>query len=154
MGLIEKLKLLFKARQPATDIINEVKTLKSGWKSWQAWATIFGSLLSLAAVFEGVLPKSTALIIVVALTFLYNIFRGAAKADVPSQKPFFKTSEWWITVGTYAMTAITMLQTGGVNPNWLATAGIVLGMAMGAGQNLAGQQPTPGAVAPTETPKP
>jgi hypothetical protein len=147
MGLIEKLKLLFKMRQPATDLITEIKDVKSGWKTWQFWITLLGTLSALATACSGLLPLSTVLIIttVIALiTAVYNVWRGAVKSQTPGQKPFFQSSEFWVSVVSCASTAIVTLQTGGVNPKWFETAiaaiTVILG-SLGAGQNLAGQQP-------------
>lgn len=49
MGLLDKLKLLFRARQPLTDIINQAKTIKTGFKTWQFWASVALSLGGLVA---------------------------------------------------------------------------------------------------------
>lgn len=145
MGLIEKLKLLFKARQPLTDIITEVKEIKAGYKTLPFWITLLGTLLTLVAALQGVIPASAALVVTTILTFLYNVLRGATKANVPGQKPVLQTTEFWIGVLGFLSTAITTLQSGGVNPAWMTTAMAVIGMAMAAAQNLAGQQPTPAA---------
>lgn len=144
MGLIEKLKLLFKARKPATDIINQVQTIKSGWKTWQFWATLVGSLGALVASLQGIIPLEASLIATTALTFLYNVLRGATKADVVGVKPLLQTSEFWLSILGYAQTAILALQTGGIDPKWVMTASGFISAAIGMGQNLAAQQPTGG----------
>lgn len=148
MGFIEKLKLLFKARKPITDIIHQVDTVKSGWKTLPFWITFVGTLISLAAALEGAIPKVTALIIMAVLTFFYNVLRGATKASLTEQKPVFQTSEFWIGVIGSLSACLTSIQSGGVNPIWLTTALGMIGVGMTAAQNLAGQSPTPGAIPP------
>lgn len=142
MGLIEKIKLLFKARQPAIDIINEVKGVKSGWKTIPFWITLLGSAIALVAALKGFIPLEASLVSTTALTFLYNVLRGATKADVPGTKPILQTSEFWLGVLAQLSNAFLALQTGGISPEWIVTASGVVSLAMGAAQNLAGQQPT------------
>lgn len=144
MGLIEKLKLLIKARQPITDIITELKTVKSGWKTISFWVSVLASLLALVAALQGVIPGSVALVITTGITLIYNILRGAIKSQVSGQSPFFQTSEFWLSLLTGISTAIVALQTGGINPAWFKEALLaisVIGGSLAAGQNLAGQQP-------------
>jgi len=142
MGFIEKLKLLFKARQPAIDIINEVKEVKAGYKTVPFWITLIGSALSLVAALQGMVPASVSLVATTALTFFYNVLRGATKADTTAQKPLIQTTEFWLGVLGQVSAALVALKQGGVNPAWLTTASTAVGIAMAAGQNLAGQQPT------------
>lgn len=142
MGFIEKLKLLFKARKPVTDIINEVKQVKSGYKTIQFWVTVLGSGVSLIGALNGFIPASVALIASTALVTFYNILRGATKADIPGTKPILQTTEFWVSVLSQLAAAIVALQSGGINPAWFATASMIISAAMAAGQNLAGQQPT------------
>lgn len=141
MGLIEKLKLLFKERQPATDLINEVKQVKSGWKTLPFWIAVVGTLGAAAAGLDGIIPASAVLISTTVLTMFYNILRGATKADLAGTKPIFQTSEFWLSVLSQVSNAITSLKTGGINPAWLTSAGGLVAAAMAAGQNLAAQQP-------------
>lgn len=144
MGLLEKLKLLFKARQPITDIITELKGVKSGWKTAAFWMAVLLSLVSLVGALQGLIPVTAALIATTAITLIYNILRGAIKSQIPGQKPFFQTSEFWLSVLGSVSAAIVVLQTGGINPAWfkeaLGAIGIIL-TSLGASQNLSGQQP-------------
>jgi len=143
MGFIEKLKLLFKVRKPATDLINEVRQVKSGWKTIPFWVSVLGTLLAVVASLKGLIPATSALVITTVLTMFYQILRGATKADLTSTKPVFQTSEFWLGVLSQIANALTALKTGGINPTWLATASGLVAAAMAAGQNLAGQQPSP-----------
>jgi hypothetical protein len=148
MGLIEKIKLLFKARQPVTDIINQVKEVKAGWKTLPFWITLLGSAGALVAALQGFIPATAALVATTVLTGFYNILRGATKTDVASTKPVLQTTEFWLGVLGTIGSAIVSLQAGGINPAWFATASTVIGAAMAAGQNLAAQTPsTPAQVA-------
>jgi hypothetical protein len=142
MGLIEKLKLLFKARQPVTDIINQVKEAKSGWKTWQFWATLVGSLGGLIVALKGFIPLEWSLILTTALTFLYNVLRGATKADVTGVKPLLQSSEFWISLLGYAQNALLALQTGGIDPKWVMESSAFITAGLGMAQNLAAQQPS------------
>jgi len=142
MGLLEKIKLLFKARKPATDIINEVGQIKSGWKTIPFWVTLLGTLISLVAALEGFIPASTALIATTALTAIYNILRGATKTDITGTKPVVQSTEFWLGVLGQLSNAAVTLKTGGIAPHWLVTAETFISAAMAAGQNLAGQQPS------------
>ncbi len=127
MGFIEKLKLLLKVRQPVTDLINEVKSIKAGYKTIPFWITVIGTVLSV--------------IVATVLTAFYNILRGATKTDVTDVKPIFQTTEFWMGVFAELQNAILALQAGGINPKWLALSALVIGAAMSCGQNLASQSP-------------
>lgn len=151
MGLIEKIKLLFRFRQPATDLINEVQQVKAGYKTLPFWVTIIGTLGSFVAAAQGLIPATAALVTGTVLTALYNILRGATKADAPGVKPIFQTSEFWMGVLNEISNAFMALKTGGINPQWLVTAQTVIAAAMAAGQNLAGQSPN-APPAPPSTP--
>lgn len=149
MGFLEKLKLLIRERQPVEDLINQVKEVKTGYKTWQFWMTLLPLIGAVAAGLAGVIPASTILIITAAIaliTSIYNLWRGAVKSQVSNQKPFFQTTEFWASVAGCFTTAIVTLQGGGINPVWFKTVlgafAVILG-SLGAGQNLAGQTPSP-----------
>lgn len=147
MGLLEKLKLLFKARQPITDIITEIKGLKTGWKTWQFWTALLASFSTLIAALGGFLPATTILIATTAIALfisIYNLWRGAMKSQIPGQTPFLQTSEFWLSLVGCVPPALVALKTGGVDPKWLEMALSAMGtilVSLGAGQNLSGQQP-------------
>ena len=141
MGLIDKLKLLFRARQPVTDLIQEVKNAKAGWKTWTFWLSVLATVGELIAALQGIIPVTAELIASTAITAIYNILRGATKASVPGTKPVLQTSEFWLGALTEISNAFVSLKTGGVNPTWMTTANGVVAAAMVFAQNLAGQQP-------------
>lgn len=142
MGLLSKIKLLFVFRKPATDLINEVSQVKSGYKTVAFWVAVVGTLGSAVAAGTGIIPATYALIAGTVLTVLYNILRGATKADQVGVKPILQSTEFWMGVLTAISNGLLALKTGGIDPQWLTTAQTAIGAAMAAGQNLAGQQPT------------
>jgi hypothetical protein len=142
MGFIEKLKLLFRARQPLTDLIVEVKQAKAGWKTLVFWVSVTATLGGLVAALQGIIPPSAELIGTTVIAAFYNILRGATKANNPEIKPLFQTSEFYLSVLTEISNAFVALKAGGINPTWMATALSVVGAAMAAGQNIAGQAPS------------
>lgn len=150
MGLIEKLKLLLKVRQPATDLINEVKDIKSGWQTIPFWVTLLGTLISAVGALTGVIPATAALIIGTGLTAVYNVLRGAVKAESPTTKPILQTTEFWLSLGTELSNALVTFQNGAINPPWFATAQALIGACMAFGQNLAAQPTTPQTTPPAK----
>lgn len=143
MGMIEKLKLLFKARKPLTDLVNEAKEFKSGYKTVSFWMTILGTLGALLAALNGAMPPVAFVIASTALAVLYNIARGLAKADQVGVKPVLQSTEFWVGVLSALSAGIVSLQQGGVNPAWIVTAQTLIASVMAFAQNLAGNQPEP-----------
>lgn len=143
MGLIEKLKLLFKVKKPAGELFDAVKEAKKTKKWFHFGVTVIGVLLSTAGALTGVIPPQTQLIITTILQTIYNIVRGADKADNHEIKGTLTTSEFWMTAATELQKGIVMAQTGGINPEWLATSSAVIGAALSFGQNLAARAPNP-----------
>jgi hypothetical protein len=56
MNLIEKIKILYKAKEPLTQIAAEVKDAPSKWKQVHFWVMVFASIAALVAALEGALP--------------------------------------------------------------------------------------------------
>ncbi len=142
MGLIEKLKLLFKVRQPATDLINEVKEIKTGYKTIQFWVTVIGTIGSVATAMTGLIPATAALVISTSLTCFYNILRGATKSQSQTTKPILQTTEFWMSMLTELSNTLITFQNGAINPPWFATAQATIAAFMAFGQNLASQAPS------------
>lgn len=147
MGFLAKLKLLFKIRKPASDLVDNLKDAKAGWKTIHFWVTLLGTLASTAAALTGIIPPQAQLIATTILQALYNIFRGADKADVNEVKGTFRTTEFWLSALTEVQKGLVAVETGGIHPEWMATLSTVVGMSLAAGQNLAARQPS------SETPK-
>jgi hypothetical protein len=141
MKLLEKIKLLFKVKEPAGELIDTLKTAKTGWKTWGFWATLAGTLASTAAALSGVIPAQAQLVLTTGLQAIYNILRGASKADDPAVKGIFRTTEFWLSTLTEVQKGLVAVETGGINPEWMATATAIVGMALAAGQNLAARTP-------------
>lgn len=141
MTLMEKVKLVFKAREPLQDLIREAKEVKRGYKTFSFWFTIVGCLISLVAAIAGYIPGTVGIILTTGLTALYSILRGLKKADEVGVRPIFLSTEFWISVLSSISNAFVGLQQGGVNPEWIVTAQMVITVILGAAQNLAGNQP-------------
>ncbi len=145
MGLIDKIKLLFKIQKPLGELAKLAPGVKTGWKTIGFWVTAIGTLLSTAAALAGIIPAPAQLIITTILTALYNILRGAEKMDSSDTKGIFTTTEFALTTLGEIQKGIVAAQTGGINPEWMATATTIVGMALAAGQNLASRTPPEGA---------
>lgn len=137
MGIISKLKLLFAIRKPLSELAENAKKVKSGWKTLAFWITLLGSLGSTAAALNGVIPPEIQLVVTTVLTALYNILRGLQKAEAPEVKGTFRTSELALTALAEIQKGIVAIQGGGINPEWLSSSSIIVAAALGAGQNLA-----------------
>lgn len=150
MSLVDKIKLIFSARQPATELFNEVKEIKSGWKTLGFWVTVLATLGSLAAAIAGFLPAATALIITTAITVLYNIGRAIQNADSQGVQPVIQSTRFWVGILGIVSTGIVSLQTGGINPQWLVTASAIIAAVMAAAQSVGAQQPAQPATTPPQ----
>lgn len=141
MGFIEKIKWLFTIQKPAGQVIDAVKEAKQTKKWFHFTVTLIGTLGSTAAALTGVIPAPVQLVATTVLQALYNIIRGADKADNAEIKGTLRTTEFWLTALTEIQKGIVATQMGGINPEWLATSSTVVGMALAAGQNLAARKP-------------
>jgi len=137
MGLIEKLKLLFKVKKPVEDVIDAAKAASKTRKWFSFVVTLVGTLGTTAAALTGVIPPQAQLVAVTVLQSLYNILRGADKAETSEIKGTLRTTEFWLTGLSEIQKTFVAFQTGGWYPEWMATATTVTGMALAAGQNLA-----------------
>lgn len=140
MGFIEKLKLLFKVKKPVSDVIEAVTEAKRT-KKWLHFAvTLLGTLASTAGALTGVIPPQAQLIITTVLQALYNIMRGADKADSQEVKGTLRTTEFWLTGLTEAQKMFVGLHAG-IGSEWLSSAAMFTGAALAFGQNLASRTP-------------
>lgn len=141
MSLIEKIKLLFAVKGPASKLAKDIQQIKTGWKTVEFWVTVIGSAISVATAAAGFLPATTALIITTALTAAYNILRAFQNAGVEGVTPVFQSTRFYTTVIGILSAGFVALQTGGINPLWVQSAISILA-AVGAGaQALGAQQP-------------
>lgn len=142
MTLIEKIKLLFKARKPIEDLVSKAKGFKSGYKTVAFWVAILASLGGLFAALQGFIPAGAFLVGSTIIAMLYNIARGFEKSDQQGVRPTLQSTEFWFGVGTIILQSIASLQAGGIKPEWLVTANTIIGGSMAMAQNLGAQQPT------------
>lgn len=145
MGFIAKIKLLFKIQKPLGDLAKLAPGVKTGWRTISFWITALGTLASTAAALTGIIPPQAQLIATTILTALYNVLRGAQKMESSDTKGLFTTTEFALTTLGEIQKGIVAAQTGGINPEWMATATMIVGAALAAGQNLASRTPPEGA---------
>lgn len=63
-----------------SNLISEVKAVKSGWKTTEFWVAIVGNLITVVSVAQGVLPAKYAVVAGSVLNGLYFVSRGLAKS--------------------------------------------------------------------------
>ena len=152
MGFIQKIKLLFKVKKPVGDLIDAVQEAKKTKKWIHFGVTFLGILLSTIGSLTGIIPPQIQLIATTILQAIYNIVRGADKADNETVKGTLRTTEFWMTALTEVQKGVVATQMGGINPEWLAVSSTFIGMALAAGQNLAARAPNPQIVAERKEP--
>ena len=141
MSLIEKIKLLFKIKDPALKLIDGVKQFKSGYKTVTFWATLLSGVLTLIGALKGFIPPEAALVVTAVLTAVYNFIRGFEKMDQNALRPVIQSTEFWVGVLGMISTAIMNIQTGGVNPAWLVSVQSAIAAAIAGAQALGNQMP-------------
>lgn len=65
--------------QAGTEIVKDIKTIKSGWKTTEFWISIFTSVGAIMAGVSGILPPEYSAIITIVSNTAYSISRGLAK---------------------------------------------------------------------------
>jgi hypothetical protein len=141
MTIIEKIKLLFAVKKPVTALVNDVKQIKSGYKTLTFWVTIIGGLISVCSALAGFIPPTIALIISTALGVLYNIVRALQNAGVDGVTPVAQSTRFLVMVAGIVYAGLLSLKAGGVDPKWVETAIAILGAIGAASQSLGAQQP-------------
>lgn len=143
MKFLDKIKLLFKVQKPAGEILDAVAEAKKT-KKWLHFAvTILGVALTTAGTLTGFVPPQTMLIITSVLQAIYNIVRGADKADNSDVKGTVMTTEFWMSALTEAQKALVVAHDGGINATWIAAGTSLVGAALAFGQNLSARAPDP-----------
>lgn len=135
------LKFLWKIKEPATEVVGEMKEFKRGWKTFAFWISLIGNLATIAGASAGYIPPESALIINTILATVYNILRGVAKSEEEGVRPWYVTTESWLSIGTQLNNGILTLQHGGINPQWLVVSGIIINGITAMVRDLAHQQP-------------
>lgn len=143
MGFLAKIKLLFLIKKPAGELVDAIAEAKKTKKWVHFTVTALGVLLSTVLALNGFIPPQYSLIATTVLQALYNIIRGADKADNEQIKGTLRTTEFWTTGLSEIQKGIVSTQAGGINPEWLAMSSTIIGMALAAGQNLAARAPNP-----------
>lgn len=150
MGFLAKLKLLFIIQKPAGEILDAIAEAKSN-KKWIHFAvTVLSIALSSAAAWSGYLDPNTYVIVSTALNAIYNVVRGADKADNSDVKGPFTSTELYLSMLTEAQKFVVNAHAGGVTAPWLEqlNTGVNL-FALMLGQNLAARAPNPMSVPKT-----
>lgn len=141
MGLIAKLRLLFKASKPAGEFIDQIKGAKLKYKTLPFWITMVGTLGSLLAAAQGVIPVNAGIIIGSVLSGFYAILRGIDKASQEGIKNPILTSEFGHIVVTSIGAVLLAIQQTGFNSPVLVAAIAFLGTTFGVSQGVAANQP-------------
>jgi hypothetical protein len=141
MGLIEKLKLLLKVKKPIGDVIDAAKEANKTKKWFSFVVTLVGTLATTAGALTGVIPPQAQLIAASVLQAIYNVIRGADKADQAEVKGTLRTTEFWLSGLTEVQKMFVALHTGGIDPVWMPTMTALVGAALAFGQNLAARAP-------------
>lgn len=154
MGVFAKLKLLFRAKKPAEQLVGQVQELKRGWKKISFWISVVSTLLSLLGALSGVIPPNLSVIINTVLTAFYNVLRGLDKASEPGVRPPLQSTEFWHGILT-EVSNIAVAVNGHVDPALLHSCEVAIAAIMAVVQNLGAQEPDiiiPKEPAPESTP--
>ena len=84
MTIIDKIKVLFRIRKPAGDLLTGVSKVKDGWKTSEFWMTIVSQILAVVGALNGVIDAKTAATVVAVLNAIYAVLRTLAKAPTPA----------------------------------------------------------------------
>lgn len=119
MNMIDKIKLLFKAREPIGELVGEFKTAKDNWKKIRFWLALITSLTALLSAMKGIMPVTAAMITSVALTMIYNIFQAFKDADEVGFSPLLKSTKVWMGILNAIAIGFVGLKTGGIDAHWV-----------------------------------
>lgn len=142
MGIAAKLKALWAARK----VVNTVIENRTGWKTISFWVTTLGSVIALVTALKGLIPVTVGVIVMAALSGIYNILRGLKKKQDDGVKSPWASTEFLQGLGTELSAMLLALQQGGVNAPWVATALTILGAIMAVTRDLANKEPAKEAV--------
>lgn len=141
MGLLKKLKLLFKTAKPVGQFIKQVQGARKKYKTIPFWVAILGSSLALVGSLQGFIPATAAVVATAILTAGYNILRGLDKADQTGVKVAWKSTEFWVGAMGIISTQLMEIKTAGVDNEVLTGVTAIIGGAMAVAQNIGAQQP-------------
>lgn len=120
MNIFSKIKLLWKLKDPAEQLIEDLHEFKSGWRTWPFWVTVGSSVGSIVAALNGIIPAETSLILTTVGAGVYSWIRGMAKMDQDGKRPPFRSTEFALTVFTMVANILISLKDGGFDPAWMA----------------------------------
>lgn len=115
--------------------MSDQTTPKPGYKTTEFWLTVVAQLVGFAYM-SGAIGAGTpidhllGLIVSMLLAAGYTVSRGASKIGEPSAKPGYKTTEFWMTVLSTALTVATS--------SGLLVAGSLVEKVVGVGVTLLG----------------
>jgi len=142
MKFLTKIKLLFMVQKPAGEIVDAVAEAKKTKKWIHFAATVFGILATGIAAWSGYMSPQVYVVVSSALNAIYNIVRGADKADNSDVKGTFTATELYVSAFTEAQKFVVVAHTGGAQYPWLDSMASFLNLiALVAGQNLAARAP-------------
>lgn len=110
--------------------------VKPGYKTTEFWLTVLAQLISFAYM-SGAIGAGTAidqilgLIVSMLSAAGYTVARGQAKAGAPTDKPGYKTTEFWLTALATVVTVVTssgILVAGTVAQKVISVAVTLLGL--------------------------
>jgi hypothetical protein len=142
MGFIDKIKLLFVAAKPAQAVVTQVSEIKKGYKTISFWVATLGSLITFAGAIQGFIPATVSLIVITALTCVYNILRALEQANQPGVGTLGQSTRFYSGLLGIVLAGLTSLKTGGVDPKWVEASIAFIGTIMTVAQSLGAQQPT------------
>jgi hypothetical protein len=137
----KKLMLLWKIRKPVEDVSKDLKEIKRGYKSVAFWLVLVGHLGALAAAAQGALDPKIALIANTVLAVLYNVLRASTKSQETGVREYWKTTEFYITVGSQLSAGLMALQAGGLDAKWITVSLAVLNGVAVFGRDMSHKQP-------------
>lgn len=140
MSVFDAVKALWAAKEPATEVAGDIQQLKRGYKTPAFWVVLLAHLGSLVAAVQGYIPPHTLLLVNTVLAVLYNIARGTAKQEEAGVRDVWKTTEFWMSLGSQISAAFLALQQGGISPQWLVSAQTILAGAMVIARDLSHQK--------------
>lgn len=144
MGFIQKIKLLFIVKKPVGEIADAVAEAKKTKKWLHFTATVLGIVTTGIAAYAGYMDPQLYVLVSSALNAIYNIVRGADKADNSDVKGTFTSTELYVSAFTEAQKFVVVAHAGGANYPWIDSLASFLNLiALVAGQNLAARAPNP-----------
>ncbi len=138
--LIKKIKLVWKGRKVAGDLIN----IKSRWKEPTFWASLLGNAATAFASAQGMIPAEYAKVAIWVnsiLSVAYTNVRSYQKSQAEGIKPYKTASEFLMGMLTIANSIFLNAQAGGIDAEWMAPAILMTGGSLVGGRDAANMEP-------------